>query len=127
MSDGRTILIVDDQAEILRIFSRGLEADGHVVHTAETADAGMQLIASERPDAVLVDLKMPYVNGMGMLYRLRKAYPRLPVAIITGMQDLDTATLQEVAMLDASVHYKPLSIAQIQKVVGELLAPKPSS
>ena len=124
MSDGRTILIVDDQAEILRIFSRGLEADGHVVHTAETADAGMQLIASERPDAVLVDLKMPYVNGMGMLYRLRKAYPRLPVAIITGMQDLDTATLQEVAMLDASVHYKPLSIAQVQQVVGELLTRK---
>jgi DNA-binding NtrC family response regulator len=124
MSDGRTILIVDDQAEVLRIFSRALEAVGYVVHTAETVEAGMQLMAAELPDAVLVDLKMPFVNGLGMLYRLRKAYPRLPVAIITGMQDLDKDTLQEAAMLDASVHYKPLSIVQVQTIVNDLLTRK---
>jgi DNA-binding response OmpR family regulator len=124
MIGGRTILIVDDQAEVLRIFSRALEAAGYSVLTAETADAGLQLMASEQPDAVLVDLKMPFVNGMGMLYRLRQSHPRVPVAIVTGMQDLDKDTLQEVAMLDASVHYKPLSIAQITKVVDGLLTRK---
>jgi DNA-binding NtrC family response regulator len=118
------ILIVDDQAEVLRLFARGLEAAGYLVHTAETVEAGMHLIDAERPDAVLVDLKMPFVNGMGMLYRLRKAYPRLPVAIITGMQDLDKETLQEIATLDASLHFKPLSIAQLQQIVGELLTRK---
>jgi DNA-binding NtrC family response regulator len=124
MSDGPTILIVDDQPEVLRIFSRGLEASGYRVLTAGTVDDGMQLMETERPAAVLVDLKMPFVNGMGMLYRLRQAHPQLPVAIITGMQDLDKSTLQEIAMLDAVVQYKPLSIAQVTQLVDDLVTRK---
>ena len=83
----RTILIVDNQPEVLRLYSRGLEVSGHRVITAETVELGMQLVDAAPPDAVLVDLKMPYVNGMGMLYRLRQSHPLLPVAIITGMQN----------------------------------------
>jgi len=121
----RTILIVDDQPEVLRLYSRGLEVSGHRVITAETVELGMQLVDAAPPDAVLVDLKMPYVNGMGMLYRLRQSHPLLPVAIITGMQNLDKETLQEIAMLEASIHYKPVSIVQIQRIVEELLARAP--
>jgi len=119
-----TILIVDDQVELLRLYSRGLEAAGYVVHTADTVEAAMQLIDTEPPDAVLVDLKMPYINGMGMLYRLRKGHPRMPVAIVTGMQNLDQEALQEIAMLDSTIHYKPMSIAQIRQVVDDLLTRK---
>jgi len=121
----RTILIVDDQPEVLRLYSRGLEVSGHRVITAETVELGMQLVDAAPPDAVLVDLKMPYVNGMGMLYRLRQSHPLLPVAIITGMQNLDKETLQEIAVLDASIHYKPVSIVQIRRIVEELLARAP--
>ena len=115
------VLIVDDQAEVLRLYKRGLEVAGYKVTTAETVEAGMVLIESERPDAVLVDLKMPYINGMGMLYRLRKAHPKLPVAIITGMQNLDKETLQEIAMLDAAIHYKPIAIPKLQQLAAELV------
>ena len=121
----RTILIVDDQPEVLRLYSRGLEVSGHRVITAETVELGMQLVDAAPPDAVLVDLKMPYVNGMGMLYRLRQAHPRIPVALITGMQNLDKESLQEIAMLEAEVHYKPLSIVQIQWIVEHLLTKTP--
>ena len=121
----KTILIVDDQPEVLRLYSRGLEVSGHRVITAETVELGMQLVDAAPPDAVLVDLKMPYVNGMGMLYRLRQSHPLLPVAIITGMQNLDKETLQEITLLGATVHYKPLSIVQIQRIVEELLARTP--
>jgi len=121
----KTILIVDDQPEVLRLYSRGLEVKGHRVITAETVELGMQLVDAAPPDAVLVDLKMPYVNGMGMLYRLRQSHPGLPVAIITGMQNLEKETLHEIAMLDAAIHYKPVSIVQIQRIVEELLARAP--
>ena len=121
MTDVRTILIVDDQPEVLRIYARGLEVSGYRVHTAETVEAAMQLVDATPPDAVLVDLRMPYVNGMGMLYRLRKTHPRMPVAIITGMQNLDTEALQEIAMLDAAIHYKPMSIVQVVQIVEDLL------
>ena len=119
----KTVLIVDDQPEVLRLYSRGLEVSGYRVVTAETVEAGMQIVdADPPPDAVLVDLKMPFVNGMGMLYRLRKTHPKLPVAIITGMQNLDKEALQEIAMLDAAIHYKPLSIAQIRQIADTLTA-----
>ena len=121
MAEIPSILIVDDQADLLRLYQRGLEVAGFRVNTAETVEVAMLIVDSDPPDAVLVDLRMPYVNGLGMLYRLRKTHPRLPVAIVTGMQDLDNETLQEIAMLDAAIHYKPISIAQIRQVVEELL------
>ena len=120
----RLVMIVDDQPELLRLFSRGLEGAGYRVATAETAEAAMQIIDAEPPDAMLIDLKMPFINGMGMLYRVRKTYPRLPVAIITGMQNLDKDTLQEMTRLDAAVHFKPLSIAQVCEIVDGLVAGK---
>ena len=117
----KTVLIVDDQPEVLRLYSRGLEVSGYRIVTAESVDAGMQIVeADPAPDAVLVDLKMPFVNGMGMLYRLRKTHPKLPVAIITGMQNLDKEALQEITMLDAAIHYKPLSIVQMRQIAGIL-------
>ena len=121
----KTILIVDDQPEVLRLYSRGLEVAGHRVITAETVELGMQLVDAAPPDAILVDLKMPFVNGMGMLYRLRQTHPHIPVALVTGMQNLDKETTQEVTMLNAEVHFKPLSIVQIQRIVTDLLAKTP--
>src|SRR5580765_1375397 len=123
-SENKTVLFVDDQPEVLRLYSRGLEVSGYRVLTAESVEEGMQIIAAEHVDAALVDLKMPYVNGMGMLYRLRKDHPHLPVAIVTGMQNLDKDTLKEIEMLQASIHYKPLSIAQIQRLVDGLVTRK---
>jgi len=122
--DTKTVLFVDDQPEVLRLYSRGLEVSGYRVLTADTVEGGMEIIATEHVDAVLVDLKMPYINGMGMLYRLRKDHPHLPVAIVTGMQNLDKDTLKEIETLEATIHYKPLSIVQIQRLVDELVTRK---
>ena len=119
-----TILIVDDQAEVLRVYSRALEALDYRVLIADTAESAMLLVASEPPDAVLLDLKMPYINGMGLLYRLRKGHPRMPVAMMTGMTNIDKESLQELAMLDTAVHFKPLSLAEIRNIVEGLLTRK---
>ena|SRR5436190_19120683 len=120
----KTVLIVDDQPDVLRFYVRALAVDDYRVLTAETVESGLQLIDTEKPDAVLVDLKMPYINGMGMLYRLRKDHPRMPVAIITGMPDLDQDSLKEISALEAAVYYKPLSIARIRQLVDDLTTRK---
>jgi DNA-binding response OmpR family regulator len=119
-----TILIVDDQPEVLQIYSRALHVAGYRVQIADSAEVALQLVEAEPPDAVLLDLKMPYINGMGLLYRLRKGHPRMPIAMMTGMSTLDTDSLQELAMLDTGVHFKPLTIAEIQKVADDLLGRK---
>ncbi len=119
-----TILIVDDQEEVLRMYTRAIEVAGHIVHTASTAEAAMKVIDATPPDGILLDLAMPYINGMGFLYRLRKKHPRMPVAIVTGTTNLEKNAYQEIAMLDATVHFKPLSVVQLHAVVDQLLTRK---
>ena len=116
------MLIVDDQPEVLRVYSRALEVDGCETQTADSAQAAMALIGTAPPDAILLDLKMPYVNGLGFLYRLRESHPHIPVAIVTGMPNLDLTTCEEIRDLDADVAFKPMSISEIQAVARRLLA-----
>jgi DNA-binding NtrC family response regulator len=68
---------------------------------ATSATAAMALVEEAPPDAIMLDLKMPYINGIGFLYRLRDAYPHLPVTIITGVSNLDEATRREIRTLNA--------------------------
>ena len=116
------MLIVDDQPEVLRVFARALEIDGCDTQTAPSAQAAMELINEAAPDAILIDLKMPFVNGIGLLYRLRTMHPHLPVAIVTGLPVLDPQTTQEIQELRADVAFKPMTIAEVQSVARRLLA-----
>ena len=116
------ILIVDDQPEVLRVYARALEVDGCEAVTAPSAAAAMDLINDSPPDAILIDLKMPYVNGLGFLYRLRATHPHIPVAIVTGLPSLDAQTTQEIQELGAELAFKPMTIGEVQTVARRLLA-----
>lgn len=116
-----TILLVDDQPEILQVYARALNLAGFNTQVAETAQSAIELIEATPPNAILLDLKMPYVNGVGFLYRLRERHPCLPVAVVTGLSLLDDATTREISSLGASVHFKPLSIAEVQRIARSLL------
>lgn len=116
------VLIVDDQPEVLRVYSRALELDGCDTQTASNAQHAMDLINASPPDAILLDLKMPYVNGLGFLYRLRAEHPHIPVAIVTGLPNLDAQTMQEIQDLGAELAFKPMTIDEIQSVARRLLA-----
>ncbi len=115
------ILIIDDQEEVRTAFSRTLALDGYETYTAENADAAMQVVEVMEPDAILLDLVMPVVNGLGFLHRLRATHPRIPVAVITGKSDVDDASVREMRSLGADIRFKPISIAQIHAVTRELL------
>jgi DNA-binding NtrC family response regulator len=115
------VLIVDDQPEVLRVYARALEIDGYEAQTAASAQAAMDLINAAPPDAILIDLKMPYVNGLGFLYRLRETHPKIPVAIVTGLPSLDAQTTQEIQDLEADLAFKPLTIAEVQSVARRLI------
>ena len=115
------VLIVDDQPEVLRVYARALEIDGCDTQTAASAQAALDLINVTPPDAILLDLRMPYVNGLGFLYRLREAYPGIPVAIVTGAPSVDVQTTQEIQELGAELAFKPMTIAELQSVARRLL------
>jgi two-component system response regulator MprA len=115
------ILIIDDQEEVRDAFSRALALDGYETRTAENVDSAIEAVEAIEPDAILLDLVMPKVNGLRFLYRLRETHRRTPVAVITGQSDVDDDTVREIHNLDADIRFKPISIAQIHEVVRRLL------
>jgi len=115
-------LIIDDEHEILTMFSRALELDGYETATATSAEAAIELINEAPPDAIMLDLNMPYVNGLGLLYRLRERHPEIAVTIVTGLSNLDETMRSEIRALKAELRFKPLRIAEIQTIARELLA-----
>jgi DNA-binding NtrC family response regulator len=116
------ILIVDDEREVREICSRSLKMAGYDTQAAESAHAAMALIEASSPDAILLDLKMPFESGLAFLHRLRAAHPHIPVAIVTGISNMDDATQSEIRALNADLRFKPLRIAEIQVIARDLLA-----
>jgi two-component system response regulator MprA len=122
-----SVLIVDDQRVVLRTFARAIQSLGYEARVADNADAALESVRMDPPDAILLDLTMPFVNGIGLLYRLRGAAPQIPVAIVTGTA-VSKETQDELDALGATVHLKPLTPAQIEDVIKTLLGltPEPS-
>ena len=82
MTLGR-ILVIDDEAQIHRFLKPALEAAGYEVERAETAAEGLRLAAGRAPDAVLLDLGLPDMDGQEALQRLR-AFSEVPVLILSA-------------------------------------------
>lgn len=123
MEPTRRVLVVDDDEGVRLTFSRVLMLDGYSVEVAANADEALGQVERRRPDAILLDLRMPLINGVGFLYRLRED-PRnqdIAVAVITGALALDDATVTDLRILCARVWHKPLSIEDIQQVARTLL------
>jgi len=117
------ILIVDDDESVLQTFSKALSLEGFDVRIAASPLTGLQELDDVRPDAILLDLRMPFVNGLGFLYRLRAnaAHAHVPVAIITGDSCIDDPVLKEMHDLGAELVFKPLWIDEVVSVARGLL------
>src|ERR671926_1819364 len=92
-----TILIVDDDEGVTQTFARMLKLEGFDVRTAMNAETGLVQAQEARPDAIILDLRMPLVDGLGFLRRLRALEEQrtTPVAIVTGDYFLDEAVSTE--------------------------------
>jgi DNA-binding response OmpR family regulator len=117
------LLIVDDEEAVRKMFTRLLRAEGFDVRAVATAGAGLDAVAEWRPDAILLDYRMPLVNGVGFLYRLRarESSSRTPVAVITGAGEVEGALAKEFATLGAAVFFKPLGRDGLRNVARMLL------
>ena len=85
------ILLIDDEADILRVLSMSLRADGYEVVTALSGEEGLAVFEKESPDLVLTDIKMPGMDGIEVLKRIKSLSDEPEVIIITGHGDIDSA------------------------------------
>jgi DNA-binding NtrC family response regulator len=85
------ILVVDDDEDLRAIVREVLKEGGFSVAEAKDGLSGLKLFRAGTPDAVLIDLKMPHMDGMETMKEFRKIDPNVPVIILTGHGDIPTA------------------------------------
>ena len=119
----RTILIVDDDPSVTETFERMLRLEGYHVVTALSAEAGLNQAERSHPHAIILDLRMPLVDGLQFLRTLRskEELSKMPVAIVTGDYFLDDAVSRELRGLGAEVRFKPLWLEDLLALARNLL------
>ncbi len=89
--NNRSILIIDDEQATLDMLSMLLEAYGYSVLTASNGETGVQTYDKNRPDIVLTDIKMPGMDGIQVLQKIKEIDTNSEVVVITGHGDMDLA------------------------------------
>jgi two-component system OmpR family response regulator len=116
------ILIVDDDESVTQTFASMLRLEGYQVRTAVTAETGLRVAEETHPDAIILDLRMPLVDGLGFLRRLRATDQRsTPVAIVTGDYFLEDEISAELRHLGAELRFKPMWLEDLVGLARNLL------
>ncbi len=117
----KRVLIVDDEKNIRLTLSRALEALELEIDTAVNGEQALDKLAARPTDLILLDLKMPGMDGMEVLRRIKDAHARIKTIIITAHGTIDSAVE---AMKLGAVDYlqKPFSPNDIRELVQEVLA-----
>lgn len=115
------ILIVDDEVRHCQSLREYLTQAGHRVRVAGSAERALEL-AAESTDAVLLDIRLPGMDGLTALARLRALAPAAPVIVMTAFGTLDTAVA---AVREGVFEYlvKPFSLADLKAVLNRALQP----
>jgi len=90
VSDHRNILIVDDNPEQCEILSELVSELGHKAYTAADGELALQLFQERRIDLVITDIKMPRMDGMALLEKIRQRDPKVRVIVVTGFPSSET-------------------------------------
>jgi CheY-like chemotaxis protein len=91
MAEKNSILVVDDEDALRTVLSSELESEGYVVATAGDGDEAISILQGKLFDLVLLDIKMPRVDGFEVLRFIKERYPATKVIMLTGFADLKNA------------------------------------
>ena len=86
-----TVLLVDDENNILLTLKQALVLEGYEVELASSGQVALEVVSAKPVDAVVMDVKMPDMDGITALERMSKDHPRLPVIMMSGHGTIDTA------------------------------------
>jgi two-component system nitrogen regulation response regulator NtrX len=114
------VLVVDDESDIRSSLRMILEYEGYDFAEASSGEEALQRLESDRPDAVLLDIKMPRMDGLEILARVKQSDPALPVVVVSGHGTIKTA--MEATRLGAfDFMEKPLERDRVLLVVRNAL------
>lgn len=127
MSDQRTVLVVDDEPDVLLLCRVNLEFEGYAVIEAADGEAAMELVRAERPDVVLLDVMMPTMDGWEVLAAIKgdAELADIPVVMLTAkVQDQDQIRGWSQGVADYIT--KPFSPLVLSQVLQDVLSTDPA-
>ncbi len=119
MSRGR-ILAIDDEPHIRSLIKNELSLEGFEVATAKTGEEGLRLASRQKFDLILLDIRLPKMDGIEVLKHLRQQSPQSKIIMITAYGDIRTAV--DSMKLGASEYItKPFKLAEMLQLIRQLL------
>ncbi|QEG43769.1 sigma-54-dependent transcriptional regulator [Roseimaritima ulvae] len=114
------VLVVDDEPSICWALEKMLQREGHEVLTASSAEQGLRLAAEQHPALVILDVRLPQLDGISALPQFLKATDNAPVIVITAFGDLETAVA---AVKNGATDYltKPFKLDDVSRVCRQAL------
>ena len=120
------ILVVEDEPDILLLHRYVLEAEGHEVILAADGAIALERIENRQPDAVVLDLDMPVLDGWGVLERLQQMDSRPPVLLVTAYARTREEMQRAEALGVVGRLQKPHNVTELTGAVAALLKPAPA-
>jgi two-component system response regulator (stage 0 sporulation protein F) len=121
----KKILIVDDQYGIRVLLDEVFRKEGYQTYQAANGKQALALAEQNEPDLVILDMKIPGMDGLEILKRIKVLNQEIQVIMITAYGELDL--IQEAMKLGALTHFtKPFDIDELRKMVENYLTSVPS-
>ncbi|MBI4313556.1 MAG: response regulator [Candidatus Omnitrophica bacterium] len=125
MTAPTTLLIVDDEPEVLETLQAYLETRGYKVFGAAWAEDAVRAYQKERPQLVLLDIQLPDSSGFEVLRKIRAADPKAQVVVMTAIHDLSLR--QEAFSLGAAAFaFKPMEVTSLDRILRAAVGQDPS-
>ena len=123
MSSQKKILLVDDEAEFVTTLAERLEIRGFKAEAAISGQQALELVKDRNFDAAILDVKMPGMDGLEVMKKIRELHPDVPVILLTGYGSTDDG-VQGVNKGAFDYLMKPLDIEELISKIQEALASK---
>ncbi|HUT67084.1 MAG TPA: response regulator [Dehalococcoidales bacterium] len=123
-----TVLIIEDEADILHFISRVLELEGYRVLKASDGNTGMKIIKENPVTLVLLDLRLPGPDGWSILRGIKRnpEFSKIPVVVLTAIAE-STQRKKTLRMGAARYLIKPLSAHSLSQTITDILQKKENS
>jgi CheY-like chemotaxis protein len=114
-----SVLVAEDDKLIRTIFAEIVKGEGFAVVEAENGQSALDLVASQKIDMIISDMKMPVMNGFDLLVAVKKTHPEIPVTVITGFNSEYLEADALAAGADAYIT-KPFKVTDISETLQKM-------